>query len=31
MIFINDIFLFIEKSDMSNFGDGKTTFYCGGC
>ena len=28
-IFINDIFLFIEKSDICKFADGNTLFSCG--
>ena len=28
-IFINDIFLFIEKSDICNFADDNTFFSCG--
>ena len=28
-IFINDIFLFTEKSDIYKFGDSKTLFPCG--
>ena len=27
-IFINDIFLFIEKSDICKFADDNTLFYC---